>query len=217
MSVVVEADFVGDVRLRVSTNQSADLQACIDRIEKKYLIDLLGYDLYVVFLAGIAGTQYLKLSAGYKDFLGLKAMLKYIIYAEWISTANIFTSVNGLSANQAENATALNQAQINQHYDRAYNKGIDIYRSAIEWIEEQNASEPITSVSGVTVYTEDTKILANGMTVTINDTEYTVSNLVADTSFDTNVAVGSATEWEKEFYADFEYIQKDFSVFAGSL
>lgn len=221
MSIVVEADFIGDVTLNVG-NRSTDFQVVIDNVERKVLIDLLGYDLYVLFIAGLAETptvhaKWTALKNGADQCRGVKKMLKYFIYAEWINTGNYINTVSGMSSNQAENATALTPGQIAQLYDNAYNKGVAIYKEVADWIDEINSSEEITSVVGLTVNTADTKYLVNGDTVTIGGEDYVIGDLVADTSFTTSTSVGNATSWQMDFFEDYDHTEKDLSVFGGSL
>lgn len=224
MSIIATTDFDGDVKINLGKYVSDDLQACIDQIEREVLIDLLGYDLYAAFIASFTGNpslppvgKYRDLLNGTGEFQGIKGVLKYFIYYEWIRLGNFFNAVTGVNSVDAENGKQVSRITFASICDRAYNNGVALYSKANDWIEEINSAEPITSISGTTVYTADTKYLVNDDTVLINGIEYTISSVVADTSFVTNTAVGAASSWSKEFFEDYENTERCVSIWGGSL
>ena len=110
------------------------------QIEKKYLVHLLGYNLYEAFKVGIAETVVAQKWKDLRDgktfqandidlkWAGLKNMLKYFVYYEFLVAKNIQDSSIGLQNMQAETGerTNFNQVQID-----AFNEGVNLYGSDI--------------------------------------------------------------------------------------
>lgn len=136
----------GRFKIAVNVHKEADLQSYIDTFEKMYLQDLLGCDLYELFIAdldasGMPQSQiYIDIYRSFcydDDGCGLKRrsegmvqMVKEFIFFEYVRNQKVENGNNGNVVNMAEaSREALNiETDI---YD-AYNEGLKSYW-AIQW------------------------------------------------------------------------------------
>ena len=169
-SILSTADFTGEFNIPVGQYTSADLELFIAQVQEDYLTNLLGYDLKVAFEAGIAVTpphdvlqkwQDLRDGATYNDggshtvyFKGLKEMLKYFTYYEYMRYSEIQNTKIGQRKNDGTNSTpaeGIGKMKIR----RMYNKGLDIYYDATYFITDKNSP---TEVYALFLYTPKKKI-----------------------------------------------------------
>lgn len=147
MAILTTADFEGEFELPVGQYINSKIDLYITQVEEDYLTDLLGHRLYSEFIAALAGTPDQKWvdlrdgdTYGTDDefkFKGLKQMLKYFTYYEYMRYAEVQNSKIGNVVNDATNAEpagTLGKMVIK----RMYNKGVDIYCDAINYILDKN-------------------------------------------------------------------------------
>jgi len=145
MSISAQADFIGDVNLtQITGTLATDLVAMITQVEKKYLRLLLGDDLYVLFIAGIAAETeiYETLLEGeeYENggstwvYEGLEKMLLYFIYAEWkIVRLSEDTSMGTVRQNK-DKSNKLEMYHVEKISNDAFNKAVDLYHAAYNYL-----------------------------------------------------------------------------------
>lgn len=203
-----------------------NLQGFINKYEYKYLRLILGDDLYTRFIADLTGSvpnhpKFLALLNGatYVDcngkttiYDGLKEALKYFIWVEFIRKSNYKNTISGTTEGQNENSTVVTAPRIAALCRAAYNEGVGLARGANYFIQNFEFYDAVASSivlsSGITylVSITDTKYLKDGDTVTINNTDYVLSNLVANTSFTIDSASDvSATEIKVDWTIFGEY------------
>ena len=142
-----QSDFIGDVEITQSADVTEKLNAIIDTVEKNVLRLLLGDDLYILFKADLDAEnepqtdKYKNLLNGVtydygeekRMFDGLKPMLRYFIYSEYIKY-NSMQATTGTVLPEKDNSTNLTNFDISELSNNAYNKGINYYRKAISYI-----------------------------------------------------------------------------------
>lgn len=146
--ILVPGDFSGKYKISQNSFQSTDFGLYIDKYEKKYLIDLLGVELYKLFAANI--TNHVPVTQLFIDIFdpiledenrcvheseGIKIMLLGFIWLEWCRDSQFKNTVSGTVTNQSEiakNATA-DSVPI---YGR-YNESIASF-DTIQWFIRKN-------------------------------------------------------------------------------
>ena len=154
MSLFVQAsDFsVGELKLARGQFSEPDLQNTIDRLEPSILKDLLGCDLYDLFTTDWDPVTKTFSTARFTDLYnafceddncgqvrskGMKEMLKYFVWYEYISEQAFQNRVTGERKQDAENST---RAKFDEFAPfTKYNEAIDTYW-AIQWFMCENSS-----------------------------------------------------------------------------
>jgi len=215
LPITVKADYKG--RLRISTSKGSQLEEYITEYEHYYLKTLINVEVYndvkalnplsQKYLDLINGVQYTNSFGNLVDFEGFKQVLLRLIYARYNSD-NFQTSIGGNVRSVNENSdvlTAGNTVIIGQRYNEAVNRYKDGVWSFLD--EHKDLELTVDSSSEVaTLYTlgvSSTKYLSDGDTITILGTDYTISNLVADTSFDITDTTGKDFTGETIKYKPF--------------
>lgn len=152
MSLIAVSDFTGRWKIPVPFDGNAKLQAYIDYYEPKYLNDLFGAELYVLFAAGVtAETEiYEKLNEPFafdSDIIeepvmsmGVNHMLKCLIYAHyWSEDLAISTSVGKVEIVPEAGKLQNDNYNNNMAY---YNEGIKTYKAIQMYIEENLSTYP---------------------------------------------------------------------------
>jgi len=152
MGILIQTtDFTG--KHKIAQDCYTDLQAYIDKYEKKYLLDLLGATVYALFVADIneatmkpVTAKYLTL---YNEFMedegdiiifseGLKEMLIGFIFFEFVKDYKFkITRAGVLVSNSDQNREA---AWTEFDIYTRYNDAISTY-NAIQWYIKSNRSE----------------------------------------------------------------------------
>lgn len=210
---ITTADFENEpVQIAKNKYTTANLNGFIDKYEYQYLRKILGDDLLTKFFADLSGSTpqhpkflallngetYLDCDGKYVIYEGLKEALKYFIWVEFVRKSNYKNTISGSVTGQNENSNVLVSDQVSILCRDAWNHGAELAISANRFIQffefyHKNATS-IVFQAGTTylVSIPDTKFLKNGDTVTINSVNYTIANLIADTSFEidsvTNIA-----------------------------
>lgn len=156
-TILTVDDFVGEWDIPIGTYIDTKLNEYIDQVQEDYLTDLLGHTLYDDFHTGLEVVppaaieqKWLDLRDGqtygtspnvYK-FKGVKTMLKYFTYYEYMRYAEVKNTKNGQRTPDGTNSVAagsIGKSQIR----RMYNKGIAIYHDAILFINDKNSPSEI--------------------------------------------------------------------------
>lgn len=208
---ITTADFENEP-VQIAKNQytTGNLQGFIDKYEYQYLREILGDDLLTRFFADLSGStpqhpKFLALLNGdtYLDsdgkhviYEGLKEALKYFIWVEYVRKSNYKNTISGNVSGQNENSNILTMGQVSMLCRDAWNHGAYLAISAhrfIQYFEFYYATASTIALQSGNTYLvsiADTKFLKNGDTVTINSVDYTIANLVSNTSFE----IDSATD-----------------------
>lgn len=141
-------DFDGQFEMPSNSYTDSQIELYIANVQEDYLTDLLGHDLYNEFMTALAGTpdaKWTKLRDGdtYEDgeylrkFKGIKEMLKYFTYFEYMRSLKIEARETGLRMPDGTNSE---EAGVygTMRLKRMYNKGIAIYQDAYFYIKEEN-------------------------------------------------------------------------------
>lgn len=214
MSITLTSDFIGEVQISKNKFTASDLQSYIDRVEEDILKDLLGETLYLAFKADSFGNdissrdKYKELLNGLQytnpadssltvDYTGLKRMLRLFIYAEYLPNQLYNNTIIGEVEGSSRNAFNTTVTKVNDTAEDRQRMGVDLYDLAQKFISDNNDKEYVPSsivdqTSNVyLVSVGSTKYLQNGDTVDINGSDYVVSNIVTDTSFEITETSGT--------------------------
>ena len=136
---ITKADFIGEINISQNQYTTEDLQSFIDEFEVKYLKKLLGDDLYLKVI-DLEGDEYDELIEGvvYEttnengvvvnvDYTGIRQMLAYFIYFEYIRKQPYKNTNAGTQTSNSETATAVTKQEINSIATNIFNKAVDLY------------------------------------------------------------------------------------------
>jgi len=136
---ITKADFIGEINISQNQYTTEDLQSFIDEFEVKYLKKLLGDDLYLKVIDP-EGDEYDELIEGvvYEttnengvvvnvDYTGIRQMLAYFIYFEYIRKQPYKNTNAGTQTSNSETATAVTKQEINSIATNIFNKAVDLY------------------------------------------------------------------------------------------
>lgn len=133
MPIIDETYFIGELNIPGSADEET-LTAFIEKYEKKFLTEVLGYQNYTAFTTGIANSTAIWISlrdgATYSMANGmtyqwedLKRAIACYVYFHWMRNEATQTTVIGESKAQAQNAT---NASPDFKLVRAWNEMVDI-------------------------------------------------------------------------------------------
>lgn len=206
LPITTKEDYIG--KLRISLNNYSSFEQYITQLEPVILNQLLGADnLYNIkndtplkqkYTDLLNGGFYINTEEDNERiyFTGLKEALLYFIYANFMKD-NFASSIGGLVKSLTENSTQLTGGELSQVVYNRYNRFVEIYENDIYpflyfYREiEQTCTGSVDNTGTYTLSLADTTYLYDGDTIEVDGVEYTVSNLVADTSIDiTNATAG---------------------------
>lgn len=241
-SIVQIADFKGEINITQSKFSTTDIQDFIDRYEELVLKDLLGDDLYLKFkndgYDSPTRQRYIDLLNGVVyadsnnsdynvDFKGMKDMLRFFVFYYYLINQPYQNTMIGTVKGVSRNAENPARDIVNSLAFSRYNKGVELYDGVIKFVEHENCRElDITSIVDQTgdvylVTLPSTKYILDGDTVEINNKDYTVSNLITDTSFEISETSGtvfpSGLKVIFEIFETFQKKEKRKSYFDGVL
>ena len=222
LPVISSSDFVGWLKISADTFQAAKLQRYIDRFYISYLRKILGYQaskeiidndpLFDKWVDVLNGVYYYNISCdGYMQTTPLLDIIKGLIYFEFVRD-NFISTNTGLVKNTNENSTNLTGVESNY-------AALNRFNDAVAGVNDlllpffDNYQDYTVAITGFvdnggdsyTIQTASTLYLIDGDTVKIDDTEYTVSNVITDTSFDITSTV--ATSFDGDYiHSPFDYV-----------
>lgn len=151
MSIVSRTDFAtGKYLLAVNRFTEDNLDTFISKYERRYLIKLLGAELYSLFSADLTGTPSepqeerftVIFEEGQWDLVdneptisdGIKEMLKGIIYYHYVRDNNMYHTITGLVSNNNENSNAEVKEKGAQYITALYAAAIETYNAIQQYI-----------------------------------------------------------------------------------
>jgi hypothetical protein len=214
MSITLTSDFTGEVNISKNKFTVADLQAYVDRVEEDVLKKMLGDTLYLTFKADSFGNdagsrdRFKELLNGLEytdpsdsaytiDYVGLKRMLRLFVYAEYLPEQVYQNTIIGEVEGSSRNAFNTSITKVNETAEDRQRLAVDLYDAAQRFISDYNDKEYIpSSIVDQTgdiylVSVSDTKYIQDGDSIDINGTDYVVSNLISDTSFEISETSGT--------------------------
>lgn len=214
MSITLTSDFTGEVNISKNKFTVADLQAYIDRVEEDVLKKMLGDTLYLTFKADSFGNdagsrdRFKELLNGLEyadpsdstytiDYIGLKRMLRLFVYAEYLPEQVYQNTIIGEVEGSSRNAFNTLITKVNETAEDRQRIAVDLYDAAQRFISDYNDKEYIpSSIVDQTgnvylVSLDSTKYIQDGDSIDIDGTDYLVSNLVTDTSFEISETSGT--------------------------
>ena len=214
MSITLTSDFTGEVNISKNKFTVTDLQAYIDRVEEDVLKKMLGDTLYLTFKADSFGNdagsrdRFKELLNGLEytdpsdsaytiDYVGLKRMLRLFVYAEYLPEQAYQNTIIGEVEGSSRNAFNTSITKVNETAEDRQRLAVDLYDAAQRFISDYNDKEYIPSSivdqngNVYLVSLGSTKYIQDGDSIDINGTDYVVSNLVTDTSFEISETSGT--------------------------
>lgn len=132
MSILTPNDFIGRFLITKNNNNIADIQSVIDESEFKIMNELLGTELYALYLLGVTGNDpiYLKLRDKFFESdscgnsiisLGVVRMLLGFTYFYYYQTDGVTASLNGQQSTLSENSEKVSVIMAN---NQIYNDSV---------------------------------------------------------------------------------------------
>lgn len=198
---ITPSNFEGWIKISADTFQQDKLHQYIDLFEETYFVFFLGagatkeitdsVSLPEKWTDILGGVYYHNIECdSLMKLNGLTNKVKQCIYFEYVRDNFISTST-GKNRNLNENASRLNAYEVNAVARNRYNNSISYNNNElIAFLKNYTDFEqPITGFidnggNSYTIETNATKYLSDGDTIKIKNEEFTISNLVANTSFD---------------------------------
>jgi hypothetical protein len=150
MSIVVNTDFRGEYNVAKTAYDQIDFY--IEKYEKKYLLKLLGAELYTLFIADLTVTDpqvpttqrftdifdaFVKDESNYVvESEGIRKMLTQLIYFHYVRENQVINTVGGTVSNSVELGIP---ASFKGNIVQAYNEGVD-NSHAIQWFICDNST-----------------------------------------------------------------------------
>lgn len=136
------------------------------------------------------GVTYLNSEGKKVRFSGVKEMCKNAIFFEYVRD-DYTPAITGFVQNMNENGVRLESQKVYQKSARKYNQSIKINNEQLLCFLENYKNHKGTITGTIdngglswTIQTDSTLYLSDGDTVTINQIDYTVSNVIDNVSFD---------------------------------
>lgn len=167
MSIVVNTDFVGEYS--VSKTCFNDLDKYITKYEEYYLCNLLGAELYALFITDLTATSpQIPQTARFLDIFnsfkiddnsclrsseGIRNMLVQFIYFQFIRDSNYKKTATGVVLSNPEVATM--SPYLGYNLVEAYNEGVHNYKEIQWYICDNDTDYPeeniqhLNSISGI--------------------------------------------------------------------
>ena len=155
MSLVLNSDFTGKYAVALTQFNTSNLDAYITKYEKHYLLQLLGADLYALFIADLNGATpqvpqtaiYLSLFNAFNRDVnycleiseGIVEMLKGFIYYEYLSDITQNQTPIGATKPKNENSTVLG---LNSVTNSRFNDSVDTFKAIQSYIIDNQADYP---------------------------------------------------------------------------
>lgn len=230
----IYTDFTASKRLSVGQTEQQDiLNEYIAEYYEQVMIEILGdkarqtieaFDWITIPLVVPQKWQDLINGVSYENtaenrdrhFCGFQKIAIDLIYFLYNRDYNILSNT-GFIRNQNENAVEASSNLINSIVSRVYNQGVRLNNeSLIPFLHNYKDFEgTITSIvdnldGTLTINTPNTIYLEDGDAVNIEEAEFTVFNLVEDTSFD---ITSDPTEASKYVYSPFEEVEYNYKQY----
>ncbi len=216
------SDFVGS--LRISSDNFGDLQNYIDEFYPQYLEYILGVGAVLDatnndlqkwddVLNGV--TYYNDLCVATQRLTGAVQMCRQFIFFEYIKN-DYEASSTGLVVNMNENSNSINPLTVQYVARDKYNKSISQINSELSLFID-NYTDYTVTINGISdigggvlsIETNSTLYLYDGDSVTINGTDYVVSNVIENVSFEITSALITADDYVHSPFSLVDFTKRD--------
>jgi len=157
MSITKVEEYVNRFAISQNKYDVVDLRSYIDTYEKYYLIDLLGKELYDLFIADLDPITGLPVTPRFIDIYneiyldenrcnevsisrGIPELLKDFVYFEYTREQQIKNTITGNVKSNNENSVKANNSS--SRMMKLYNKGVDSFNVIAEYIVDNSATYP---------------------------------------------------------------------------
>lgn len=161
------------------------------------------------------------------DYIGLERMLKLFTYYAYAHDQVTHNTMLGNVRGSSQNGEVVNNMELVARLELKYNVAVELYRKARKFILDHKDMETTsTSVTNngdgtFTFAVPSTKYMANGDAVNISGQDYTISSLVANTSFkiteDSSATFAAATLVSYDAFPTFKGKKKEKMMLNNSL
>lgn len=152
---VTSTDFIGFYQIaKPNSHKIGELQSYIDNVEPNVLRDLLGCDLYTLFIADLVGgiPQTQRFIDIFNSFCfddgvnsgcqhrssGMVTMLKGFVYYNYVRDADYFNTISGNVKNDFTNSSSINSMMYG--LDERHNVALSTYEQ-IQWFIFDNSTD----------------------------------------------------------------------------
>jgi hypothetical protein len=226
-SILTTSDFTsGETRISQNQFEKDTLKDYIKEVQEDTLKDLLGAELYLQFGAELPNPttqKFIDLLNGVvytfndvlSDYTGLKRMLKYFTYNEYVNDQDVQNTIVGNVSGQSRNSENLTPNATLSFSEAKNNKGIDYYRDSYKFIQSNDKQERISTAvvdnldNTYTVSVSSTLYMVAGDTFNINGNEYIFGVITENDNFVFSAPSGL------NFSDESEIIYYIFSTFCG--
>jgi len=150
MSLVDYTYFEGVINIDTSKHAVRDeINLFCEEFEPIYLRTLMGSQMYYDFVANITDAKYVDLIDNdivfnydliTERYTGLRNMLKYFIYYQYVKSQSGFNTSLGQSIAESNNSKPITP---NRELLRAYNLGVEKFNTASRYIESKGSEYPL--------------------------------------------------------------------------
>lgn len=130
MAILASGDFTGTFALAVNSYNADSFDSFFEKIERQYLVKLLGAELYGLFYDDLSGDPAEPVTDKYVTIFeplvfddglpyvsnGIKEMLKGIVYYHWVRDNQLYDTIAGLVTNNIENSTSQSGSSLGGQY-----------------------------------------------------------------------------------------------------
>jgi hypothetical protein len=138
MCVIPTYDATSDVGVA----QIAELNAIIDKVQRRILREYLGDDLYDAFMTGLGTvpipTKWSTLKAAIVDSTNKESFLKYFVYIEYKKHSNSISGQVGDLKPQEANIAMWEDWAKNSNL---WNIGVDLFDEFVDWLEDNYVTQ----------------------------------------------------------------------------
>ena len=190
LPTILVSDFIGVLSLSANRFKSEQYDSYINQFIAEYTNGLLGTEAYLNILTSINPKWTLLFNGGTYEYVedgitlygrlyGFTEVLKYLIYFN-IVRDDFTMSETGAVNNANENSVRVRQYTIAQN---RYNQAVTYLNDVYSFIDRnEEVTYEVTSVDNTGTYTltivgTSSPYLENGDTITIDEVDYTISNL----------------------------------------
>lgn len=219
LPIITTDDFTGFLKISTDEFREDTFQEFIDEYYPMYLRELIGDDAFIEAENFnyernndlLEGVDYVNDEGKNVRWDGLVISIRKFIYFQYVRD-NMETSRNGKVRGASANSDRLSPAEVSNIAISRYNQGVlSICKGLPLFLDFYNKiSQEITASSEVaTVYTigvGSTLYLDIGLTVEINGTDYSVTSVVLNTSFDIVDTTGKDFTGLKATWKPFERV-----------
>jgi len=238
-SILTIEDFkAGETRISQNHFEKDTLKSYISEVQEDVLKKLLGVNLYLEFGAQLPNPTSRKFNDLLNgvvytcddntfDYTGLKRMLKYFTYNEYVNDQDVQNTIIGNVSGKSRNSENLTPNATLAFSEAKNNKGVDYYKEARKFIEDNNEQKRVSSSivdnlnNTYTVFVSDTLYMVTGEKFILNGDEYTFGAITENNNFTFNADSGlnfpNESEIIYEIFSNFNGIEKNKSFFGGAI